>query len=96
MLAGSIEEVDHLLQVLGTVHTHAMTTLRHKSCLGLDTGSLQQFVEFLTLAARYYIILLTMENNDWRTILVDIAGSTQAKILVWFLTELRVQQHIFR
>ena len=84
----TIQEAYHLLQVLCTIHTHAMTALWHKGCLCLHASSLQCLVELLTLTAGYHIILLTMEDDDGRAILIDIAGSTQTEILVGLLGQL--------
>ena len=88
LATGLIEELDHLLKVLGTVHAHTVAAFRYKGCLGLDTSGLQCLIELLTLTARNHVIFLAVEDDDWRTVLIDIAGSTQAEILIGILGEL--------
>ena len=91
-----IQEIDHLLQVLLTIHTHTMTSLRHEGGLGLHTGSLQDLKELLALTARHHIVLLTMEDDDRGIVLVDVCGSTQTHILFGLIGKFGIEQHVFR
>ena len=94
--AGSIEEADHLLQVLFAVHTHSVTTLRYVGSLRLDASSLEHFEELLTLAAGHYIVLLTVENDDGRVVLVHIGGGAQTKVFVGLGGKFGIEQHVLR
>ena len=91
-----IQEVDHLLQVLLRIHTHAVTTLRHEGSLGLHTGSLQRLEELLTLTAGHHIVLLAVEDDHWRVVLIHIGRGTQTQVLIRLLGQLRVEQHVLR
>ena len=80
LLDSLFEETHHLLKVLFAVHAHAVATLGHKRGLCLNTGGLQLFEEHLTLAARHHIVFLTVEDDEWRIVLIYVSGRTETKI----------------
>ena len=95
--ANAVEESYHLLQIFRCVHSWtAMTTLSRICNLSPDTSSLQKLIEFLTLTNGNDIILLTMEDDNRRVVLVDILNSAETAVFVWFLIDFRLQQHILR
>ena len=89
-----IQETHHLLQVLFGIHAHAVSAFGNKGSLRLDTGSLQYLKELLALTAGDYVVFLTMEDDDGWRLGINIGGGTQAEVLVGFLREFGVQQHV--
>ena len=73
-----------------------MTTFCWEGGLCLHTSGFQCLIESLTLAVGHHIILLAVEDDNWGIVGVDIVAGTQTDILVWFLVELRSQQHVLR
>ena len=95
--ANAVEESYHLLQIFRCVHSWtAMTTLSRICNLSPDTSSLQKLIEFLTLTNRNDIILLTMEDDNGRVVLVNILNGAEAAVFVGFLIDFGLQQHILR
>ena len=96
-IAHAVEEANHLLEVLLSVHLRTtVTALSGERGLGLDARSLQQLIELLTLTIRDDIILITVEDDDRRIVFVDIIGSTETTIFVGLFGQLRVEQHVLR
>ena len=90
-LAYTVQEVYHLIQILFCIHLGtAMAAIGYEGCLCLDTCRLQKLEEHLSLTTRYHIILLTMEDDDWRIVGSYIVCSTQAAVLIRFLCELGI------
>ena len=73
----AIKEVNHFLEILCCVHCRTSMTAFCRVCsLCLYASRLQQLVEFLTLTNRHHIILLTMEDDNRRTVPANIVCST--------------------
>ena len=94
-LTNTVQETDHLLQVLFCIHGRTtVTTLCRESRFRLHTCSLQQLIKFLSLAARYDIVFLAMEYDNRWILFVHILSSTETKVLIRFLVKFGIQQHI--
>ena len=65
-----------------------MTAFGHEGGLGLYSCSLQRLEESLSLAAGHNVILLTVEDDDRRIVLIHIGIGTQTEILIRFLSQL--------
>ena len=53
-----------------------MTALWLNMNLSLHAGTFERFVKLLPLAYRHHIVSLTMEDDDWRIVGVDIGFSS--------------------
>ena len=65
-----------------------MTAFGNEGGLGLYSCSLQRLEESLSLAAGHNVILLTVEDDDRRIVLIHIGIGTQTELLIWFLGQL--------